>query len=73
MKKNNIIILYGFLTVICFLNFNLFRVFAIVDYEAIDKKIIPLLIPPYSMINESLNHSEIQGYNLTYIKNLIEK
>ncbi len=69
MKEYRGKILYAFVTWTLFLNFNIYSIF-FVTYGNIDKKIIPLLIPPYNFIKKSLNHSEIQNFNITFIKNM---
>jgi hypothetical protein len=52
-----LLLFFSFISVI--LNFNLNDAHS-QRYDNIDNDIIPLLIPPYKMINGSLNHTELQ-------------
>ncbi len=65
MKKYNITILFYFTFMIIILNFNLNEAYSIV-YDQIDSNVIPLLIPPYKMIKETLNYTKSQTINITY-------
>lgn len=68
MKNINLIILSTFITGIMLLNFETGDT---VSYgqENIDRNIIPLLIPPYQMI-EDLGSSGLNKFNLTYVNNI---
>jgi hypothetical protein len=68
MKKINLIILSTFITGVMLLNS---ETGGTVSYaqEKIDRNIIPLLIPPYQMI-EDLGSSDLNKFNLTYVNNI---
>lgn len=67
MKKINLIILSTFITWMILLNFNVGYVFSL-TLEKVDRNLIPLLIPPYQMIND-IQTSELPKVNVTYINN----
>jgi hypothetical protein len=69
MKKINIIILSTFITGIILFNFETENNVSYAQ-ENIDRNIIPLLIPPYQMIVEDLESSDINKFNLTYVNNI---
>jgi hypothetical protein len=68
MKKINLIILSTFITGVILLNFETGGTESYAQ-EKIDRNIIPLLIPPYQMI-EDLGSSDLNKFNLTYVNNI---
>jgi hypothetical protein len=68
MKKINLIILSTFITGVMLFNFETENTVSYAQ-ENIDRNIIPLLIPPYQMI-EDLGSSDLNKFNLTYVNNI---
>lgn len=67
MKKINLIILSTFILGGILLNFE--RDIMSYAQENVDRNIIPLLIPPYQMIND-LGSSDLNRINVTYVNNI---
>ena len=68
MIKINLIILSTFITGVMLFNFETEDTVSYAQ-ENIDRNIIPLLIPPYQMI-EDLRSSDLNKFNLTYVNNI---
>lgn len=67
MIKNYIIIVVVFSATSFIINNN-FSVFSL-EYKNADNNIAPLLIPPYKVISDSLNYTNSQKYNITFVNN----
>jgi hypothetical protein len=65
MKIYSITILFYFTILTVILNFSLNEAYSIV-YNQMDDNVIPLFIPPYKMIKETLNYTTSQTINITY-------
>jgi hypothetical protein len=68
MKKINLIILTTFIIGGMLLNFENKGILSYAQ-ENVDRNIIPLLIPPYQLI-EDLGSSDLNRINVTYVNNI---
>jgi hypothetical protein len=68
MKKINLIILTIFIIGGMLLNFENKGILSYAQ-ENVDRNIIPLLIPPYQLI-EDLGSSDLNRINVTYVNNI---
>ncbi|HKX97392.1 MAG TPA: hypothetical protein VJL78_06120 [Candidatus Nitrosocosmicus sp.] len=68
MKKINLIILSTFILGGMLLNFENKGILSYAQ-ENVDRNIIPLLIPPYQLI-EDLGPSDLNRINVTYVNNI---
>ena len=68
MKKIHLIILSTFIIGGMLLNFENRDILSYAQ-ENVDRNIIPLLIPPYQMIND-LGSSDLNRINVTYVNNI---
>lgn len=68
MKKINLIILSTFILGGMLLNFENKYILTYAQ-ENVDRNIIPLLIPPYQLI-EDLRPSDLNRINVTYVNNI---
>jgi hypothetical protein len=68
MKKINLIILSTFIIGGMLLNFENKGILSYAQ-ENVDRNIIPLLIPPYQLI-EDLGSSDLNRINVTYVNNI---
>jgi hypothetical protein len=68
MKKINLIILSTFILGGMLLNFENKGILSYAQ-EDVDRNIIPLLIPPYQLI-EDLGPSDLNRINVTYVNNI---
>jgi hypothetical protein len=68
MKKINLIILSTFILGGMLLNFENKDILTYAQ-ENVDRNIIPLLIPPYQLI-EDLGPSDLNRINVTYVNNI---
>ena len=68
MKKIHLIMLSTFIIGGMLLNIESRDILAYAQ-EKVDRKIIPLLIPPYQMIND-FGSSDLNRINVTYVNNI---